>query len=138
MGRLATIGVKRYLEGQALWDKKFSNHVKKVARQREKNLALAKEDNIKMMSKLHDRLVRHHRSHPVTADNTSGESAASDNANNGNISLNSPLWNWSWALEGEDPPPSSIVARRDTVRFPRNNFFYVCIGGEGLELSIFI
>ena len=27
----------------------------------------------------------------------------------------SPLWGWAWALdEEEDPPPSSIVSRRDT------------------------
>lgn len=113
------LGAKRYLEGQALWDKKYSSHVKKVARQREKNLALAKEDNIKMMGKLHDRLVRQHRSSPVSSvtSSPSGENAASGDNNDGNLSLNSPLWNWSWALEGEDPPASSIVARRDTVRY---------------------
>jgi hypothetical protein len=26
----------------------------------------------------------------------------------------SPQWNWAWACEEEDPPPSSIVSRRDT------------------------
>lgn len=43
------------------------------------------------------------------------------------VILNSPLWTWGWALERENPPPSSIVARGDTVRtsnFPGTSFAY--------------
>lgn len=108
-------GAKRYLEGQALWDKKYSRQVKKVARHREKNLRLAKEDTNKVMDKLHNRLVREHRASSTASTPEAPGTPSEFSGDKGDISLNSPLWHWSWALEGERPPPSSIVARRDTV-----------------------
>jgi hypothetical protein len=121
-------GVKRYLEGRALWDKKFSRQAAKVARQREKKkpAPVGKRENVKvktMVGRLQDRFDRNFRSSTAAAHTPPGpgekeNATTTDNNNDANVFLNSPLWNWSWALEGaEDPPPSSIVARRDTVRF---------------------
>lgn len=41
--------------------------------------------------------------------------AAVENDSDIRVTLNSPLWTWSWALDDEVPPPSSIVARGDTA-----------------------
>ncbi|KAF9519527.1 hypothetical protein BS47DRAFT_1358130 [Hydnum rufescens UP504] len=121
--------VKRYLEGQALWDQKFSRQVEKVARQREKkNFEPAgKREHVKMMvGRLQDKLERKFRSSTAAAATTDtppdpdeNENATTTENNDANVFLNSPQWDWSWALEGEDPPPSSIVARRDTAEARR-------------------
>jgi hypothetical protein len=31
-------------------------------------------------------------------------------------------WDWAWALDGETPPPSAIVSRRDTVSSTPNSW----------------
>lgn len=133
----------RYLNGQALWDKKYKHALKSIRRHREKNLRNAKErDSGKirgMWQKRIDkeRLEREHRkesggskvsgrARTLDEDEPGWETeAASDVENDGEHgevekSLTDELvdqsWSWSWAWGGEVPPPSAIVSRRDFVR----------------------
>lgn len=134
IGVINEAATKRYLQGQAMWDKKYSHVTKTVARHRERNLKNAGKESIKIMNQLHRRLsvnpssLSSRSSTATNSQSASGSFASSTNAGtneSGSVSrgesitssshlLNSPLWSWTWALEGENPPPSSIVARRDT------------------------
>ena len=133
----------RYLNGQALWDKKYKHALKSIRRHRDKNLRNAKErDSGKirgMWQKRIDkeRLEREHRkesggskvsgrARTLDEDEPGWETeAASDVEDDGEHgeaekSLTDELvdqsWSWSWAWGGEVPPPSAIVSRRDFVR----------------------
>ncbi|EJT96875.1 alpha/beta-hydrolase [Dacryopinax primogenitus] len=94
---LADIGVikenaaKRYLHGQALWDKKFASTVRSVEKNRIKHLKRAGKDADRRASLYVTGKVNHRT-----------------------LNDEDPTWGWGWAVDGEDPPPSSIVARRDT------------------------
>jgi hypothetical protein len=133
----------RYLNGQALWDKKYKHALKSIRRHREKNLRNAKErDSGKirgMWQKRIDkeRLEREHKKDrggskasgrartPDENDQgweTDAASDVEDDGGHGEVekSLTDELvdqsWSWSWAWGGEVPPPSAIVSRRDFVR----------------------
>jgi hypothetical protein len=76
-----------------------------IEKHRRRNLEQAQEETIKRMSVLRQTLHKH-RSDKVTPDKVQ---PAKDGA------LEFPACGWAWALdEKEDPPPSSIVSRRDT------------------------
>lgn len=143
LGVINEAATKRYLQGQAMWDKKFSHATKSVARHREKNLKSAGKESVKIMNQLQRRLSMNpsasssRASVGVSSTSAAGSFASNTNSNtninttetigggkplqpadslssNPHTMLNSPLWSWTWALEGENPPPSSLVARRDT------------------------
>jgi len=120
IGTINEASAKRYLQGQAAWEKKFSHATKSVARNREKNLKLARKESLRTMSHIHTRLVRdfNHRNRASASSSAVnlGSSPSLDETDGPapQYLLNSTLWSWSWALEGENPPPSSLVARRDT------------------------
>jgi hypothetical protein len=120
LGLVTETGAKRYLEGQALWDKKYKDAAQKVIRDRERHLKLAKNHARKVMDRIQHKLdaVRAKEAEGVvggTKDAGEGPQVPPDGGDDIRIMLNSPLWTWSWALQGEDPPPSSIAARGDTV-----------------------
>ena len=119
LGLVTETAVKRYLEGQALWDKKYRNVARKVTRDREHHLKLSKEHACKVLERIQHKLdtVRRKGSEEVEGMTDAGEGlkTPSESCDEMRVMLNSPLWTWSWALQGEDPPPSSIVARGDTV-----------------------
>jgi hypothetical protein len=106
---VGTVGVinepsaKRYLEAQAVWDKKFKDTLKTISKQRQKNLEHSEvEDKARL-----DRLK---------------ESAPFQNrdTNEMNKVLNSTNWSWAWVHAGdENPPPAALVARRDTAEARR-------------------
>ncbi|KAG8768394.1 hypothetical protein FRC12_005594 [Ceratobasidium sp. 428] len=109
IGVINAAAVKRYLEGQALWDSKFASTIKSIAKQRTKNLELARKEGRKSIAALHDALAN---------GNANGERKSEDDTGSASSSvtfLGSSHWNMSWALDGENPPPSSIVSRRDTA-----------------------
>ncbi|KZT58695.1 alpha/beta-hydrolase [Calocera cornea HHB12733] len=91
IGVIKENAAKRYLHGQALWDKKFASTVRAVEKDRIKHLKKARKDADRRASMY----ITGKRNHRTLTD----EDAS---------------WGWSWALDGEEPPPSSIVARRDT------------------------
>jgi len=128
--------VRRYLKGQKAWEKKFSGLAKSIDKTRNKNLALAKTRDLQILQRLETRLqkaeagpsrVKMIEAPPVviTDDDATPSSPThplpSNDAESEDLShiqahqvLGSRQWSWGWALDGENPPPSSIVARRDT------------------------
>ena len=106
VGALCESSLRRYMQGKAKWDGKFSGTTKSVDKERRRNLKLAHKEGDKAMGHLESYLQK-----------------ATERSNSGFNVLDSPRlqkvtagsWNWSWALdEDEHPPPSSIVSRRDT------------------------
>lgn len=105
IGRFSELTMRRYLRDRIKFDKKFAHTSKSIEKHRRRNLERAKEETIKRMSILRQTLLRQ-----------CGEKATPDNPQGPkNGMIESPGWGWAWALdENEDPPPSSIVSRRDT------------------------
>ncbi|QRV97947.1 carbohydrate esterase family 10 protein [Ceratobasidium sp. AG-Ba] len=107
IGAINAAAVKRYLEGQALWDEKFKSTIKSIAKERAKHLELARKEGRKSIAALHGALANGSPSRKSEDDTGSASSSMTF--------LGSSTWNMSWALDGENPPPSSIVSRRDTA-----------------------
>lgn len=113
----------RYLNGQHLWDKKFHRAAKQVQKHRRKNLKMAKEkDGHKLLNMWEDRIRRKEREREGTDTEGSGWETEGDGAESGiatpdgeERSVLDQSWSWEWALQGEAPPPSAIVSRRDFV-----------------------
>lgn len=140
----------RYLNGQALWDKKFARKRKQVAKQRERNLKESRNKDAKKIGKMwRDRVEARKRvgrgngtkprgsgtpsisaasrtaaaGTPASVDTAAGvqsldsdaESVASWNSDEASRRMMTEDWSWKWALDGEAPPPSAIVSRRDFV-----------------------
>ncbi|QRW25189.1 carbohydrate esterase family 10 protein [Rhizoctonia solani] len=110
IGVINAAAVKRYLEGQALWDAKFSGTLKSIAKTRLKNLELARKEGRKSMGALAGGLAN-----GTLKDGEGGKEEADGSPSSSVTFLGSSNWSMSWALEGENPPPSSIVSRRDTA-----------------------
>lgn len=103
LGMVNEFGVKRYLDAQGIWEKRFKDTLKSVGKQRRKQIDEAEKEDSSRFTKLKA---------SVMARDT-------DDANK-NFLLNSDKWSWSWVVSGdENPPPSSIVARRDTAEARR-------------------
>ena len=101
VGRLSEHTINRFLNEREVFDKKFSNTLKSIEKHRRRNLERSKHDMIKWLGFLRQFL---HKSDDEAETERRKESV-----------ILSPRWNWAWALdEEEDPPPSSIVCRRDT------------------------
>ncbi|KAF8703687.1 hypothetical protein AX14_014142 [Amanita brunnescens Koide BX004] len=96
VGLLSERAIRRYLESAMIFDKKFARHAKAIERQRRQNLKRAEKQTTKSLEAYKDLAARR---------------------NNGTNRLEPTSMNksWAWALDvHEKPPPSSIVARRDT------------------------
>jgi hypothetical protein len=141
----------RYLNGQALWDKKFKHAIKTVARHRKRNLRVAHEKDSGKIDKMwQDKIKSRKEERERTAMAGEGEApntaagareTESEEVSETDIEIESDVeeeiihdtrggkekdksveedmisqsWSWSWALDGEAPPPSAIVSRRDFV-----------------------
>jgi hypothetical protein len=134
----------RYLNGQALWDKKFKHAIKTVQRHRKKNLKQAREkDSVKISDMWAERAAEARTKHlkPPSESQSSTRTSSdietdgwetNDEAalperhhrhqfGHGDKALDLPedmldkSWSWKWALEDEAPPPSAVVSRRDFV-----------------------
>ncbi|ORX35612.1 hypothetical protein BD324DRAFT_652162 [Kockovaella imperatae] len=132
----------RYLNGQALWDKKFKHAIKTVQRHRKKNLKQAREKDSKKIRDMWAERAKEARAKHLHApsDSQSSTRTSSDMETDGwetndesalperhhrhqfghaDKALNIPenmldkSWSWKWALEDEAPPPSAVVSRRD-------------------------
>lgn len=97
----------RYLTGQYLWDKKYKRARKEVEKHREKNLREARSKDGERIGRGIKGLYEEHHKRRAEVGEGEGDEHWS--------------WSWDWALDGEIPPPSAIVSRRDTVCF---YFFY--------------
>ncbi|KAF8841752.1 alpha/beta-hydrolase [Paxillus ammoniavirescens] len=102
IGVLSERAVRRYLEGKALFDKKYAKEMLTVEKHRNRNIDLAKKDiskNLVHLQELHK---------------GKGKGKGKETPRSFGDGLESPTGNWGWALADERPPPSSIVSRRDT------------------------
>ncbi|KAF9646179.1 alpha/beta-hydrolase [Thelephora ganbajun] len=106
VGAIPELSLRRYVQGKAKYDDKFSGTFKSVDKERKRNLKSARKEGDKSMGHLDSYLKK------VTEKSDSGINVL-DSPRLQKVTAGS--WNWSWALdEGEHPPPSSIVSRRDT------------------------
>jgi hypothetical protein len=104
IGVLSERAVRRYLEGKALFDKKYAKEMLTVEKHRNRNIDLAKKDiskNLVHLQELHKGKGK-------------GKGKAKETTKSFRDGLESSTGNWGWALADERPPPSSIVSRRDT------------------------
>lgn len=97
IGSLSERAIRRYVESAAVFERKFARHKKAVEKQRLRNLKRAEKQTTRSLEAYHDLAAKRNNalSNPLEP-----------------TSLNK---GWAWALDThERPPPSSIVARRDT------------------------
>ncbi|OBZ69937.1 AB hydrolase superfamily protein C4A8.06c [Grifola frondosa] len=103
IGVISELAVRRYLDGNAKFTKKFSKTSKSIEKKRQRNLDLAHKDTVRSMAQLQMYLQQEDGQDPDTSKGIKEGLAASGS------------WSLAWALdEDEHPPPSSIVSRRDT------------------------
>nr|XP_018262748.1 uncharacterized protein I303_04228 [Kwoniella dejecticola CBS 10117]OBR84906.1 hypothetical protein I303_04228 [Kwoniella dejecticola CBS 10117] len=119
----------RYINGQALWDKKYHRAAKGVKRRREKNLKIAQKEGGKIGHQwIHNierkRLLNDSEKQQSKQGIDDNESTVITSAEKGDDTKDKVSgmdkddqidWSesWTWALNGESPPPSAIVSRRD-------------------------
>jgi len=105
VGVISETSLRRYIQGKAEYEDKFSDTRRSIAKERERNLKLALEEADKSLGHIESCLWEF-----------------AEESESGQTVLGSPRFlkvaargrNWSWALDDEHPPPSSIVSRRDT------------------------
>ncbi|KAK2463097.1 hypothetical protein APHAL10511_004752 [Amanita phalloides] len=100
IGFLSERAIRRYLDSSAMFDRKYARHARAVEKQRRRNLRLAEKQATRSLEAYQDLAVKR-----------------SNGDNNAPNPFEPTLLNkgWAWALDvHEKPPPSSIVARRDT------------------------
>ena len=112
--------LRRYIEGSTKWNEKFAKTKEHIRKQRAHSFKLAKNDAALIVPQLQTHFFLH-------AEEVEGENKADDEGggNAGSkeertsieegLKPSAASWAWAWALDNsERPPPSSIVARRDT------------------------
>ncbi|KAJ6593444.1 hypothetical protein B0H19DRAFT_1090334 [Mycena capillaripes] len=110
IGVVSELAVRRYLDGTQRWDRKFASASKTVERHRQRNLERAKKDTVKNMNLLHNFIGREADAAKTKHDTDNTVMGVKDG-----LLASSGSWSWAWALDAnENPPPSSIVSRRDT------------------------
>lgn len=143
VGVLNENSVRRYIHGQAIWEKKFSGLARSIDAQRKKNMTLSQKKGAKMLDKLKRQLHLLEEGTP-SAEATTEPKTTADEEDHLDLSnvysktvLGSRQWTWGWAIDGENPPPSSIVARGDTKEARRlSEFADRQLGPGGEEHSI--
>lgn len=120
VAQLSEASVVRFLKTQRRFDQQFEHTIKSIEKSRRRNLSKAKEDTIKRVTVLQQSFQK--RADTMEEEDRSDTKiqmldlrATQSRVKFDQRVLSSPGWAWSWALdEMENPPPSSIVARRDT------------------------
>ncbi|WVR06766.1 hypothetical protein IAU60_003801 [Kwoniella sp. DSM 27419] len=104
----------RYLNGQALWDKKYRRAAKTVQRKREKNLKIAHKEGGKIGREWIKRAEKDQQKKPdKSKHHRRGDEHGSQSEGGEDLDVADQSWSWTWALNGEAPPPSAVVSRRD-------------------------
>jgi hypothetical protein len=108
IGVVSELAARRYIDGRTKYDHKFRREIKAIHRAREKQLAAARRDATKKknMAQLQAALFQDSDGLAYAGPSALADGLAAVTA--------SSSWTWAWALDEERPPPSSIVARRDT------------------------
>ena len=106
IGEISELAVRRWMDGTAKFGKKFGKTAKAIEKARERNIERSKQDTVRNMAQLQAFLHDEH-------EGNKGEAKRVGTVREGLAASGS--WQWAWALdEDENPPPSSIVSRRDT------------------------
>jgi hypothetical protein len=107
IGTLPERAIKRYVTAKERSDKKFAHAIKRIEKHRLRNIDRASRDMNQHIAALQHYLDRENQA--AAAPSTS-RSTSTDR-----VTRTTSCWNMAWVLdEDERPPPSSIVARRDT------------------------
>lgn len=113
LGALSELAVRRYLEGNAKFDKKFAKDFRAIQKQRDRNLELSRKDTMKNIAQLQV-------SKSSQSKNGKGKEPDTTKGFKEGLEAASASWSWAWALDTDErPPPSSIVSRRDTTEARR-------------------
>ncbi|KAJ3873324.1 hypothetical protein F5051DRAFT_506589 [Lentinula edodes] len=133
IGEISERAVRRSIAGHTFSEHKLSGTRKAIEQRRRKHLQRAREDTTRNMSAFKGSVER--ESKKMNQEEEQGSDEEGDDLYHGSRSPNSPYlsnnnaspfnigtallassgWSWSWALDNnEHPPPSSLVARRDT------------------------
>ncbi|KAA1470415.1 alpha/beta-hydrolase [Dentipellis sp. KUC8613] len=109
IGHLSERAVRRYVTGKAKLDKKFASTIKRIEKRRQHNLKIASKDAIDHISRL-----QHYLDKETEAEAEAGRAKGKQHTLREGLNA-SANWSLAWALDADErPPPSSIVARRDT------------------------
>ena len=113
VAQLSEETIRQYLINKRKFDQRFGHTKEAIEEKRQHNLAEAKKDTIKRITTVLQQSIGQKR---TEARGEEGREDVSLERNAGQrVLLSSPRWAWSWMLdEWENPPPSSLVARRDT------------------------
>jgi hypothetical protein len=107
IGTLPERAIERHVTAKQRSDKKFAQAIKRIEKQRLRNIDRASRDMNQHIAALQHYLDRESQ---ATATATTSRGTGTDR-----MTRTASCWNMAWALdEDERPPPSSIVARRDT------------------------
>ncbi|KAI0291222.1 hypothetical protein B0F90DRAFT_1778139 [Multifurca ochricompacta] len=107
IGTISELAIRRYIKGQEVINKKFSRTIKRIEKQRLRNID---RSNANMTQ--HIAALRYY----LDKERKGGGSDGAGSGGNAEAFITPPSWNMAWALDvDERPPPSSIVARRDTA-----------------------
>ncbi|KAJ7125142.1 Alpha/Beta hydrolase protein [Mycena epipterygia] len=110
VGVVSELAVRRFLDGTQRWDRKFAGALKTVEKHRHRNLERAKKDTVRNMNVLQNFIGREADAKAAGAKADKTVMGVKDG-----LLAASGSWSWAWALDAnENPPPSSIVSRRDT------------------------
>ncbi|KAL1941449.1 hypothetical protein VTO73DRAFT_7266 [Trametes versicolor] len=123
IGEVSELAVRRYIDGTAKFGKKFGKTTKAVEKARRRTLERAKLDTMRNMAQLQtffnadgERSTPPRTWQAEDGEGSSARAVRNDTAQGVKEGLAaSGSWAWAWALDADEhPPPSSIVARRDT------------------------
>lgn len=123
VGTLSERAIRRWVESQERFDKKFASTKQRIKKHRERNLKRGTQDAFKRITQLQHYLEREREAitppRPLTSVLENAQNKASHEEHKPGVReglLNaSASWSLAWALDADErPPPSSIVARRDT------------------------
>ncbi|GAA5875983.1 hypothetical protein JCM16303_006982 [Sporobolomyces ruberrimus] len=112
--------VKRYLAGKAIWDKKFAREQRKVNKNREKHLHKSVKEEAKRITRRAEEAEKRKKSNSANSGSkpstlSPGEPArVTDSPEPLDVAEEDNAIGGIWDLHGENPPPSSIAARKDT------------------------
>ncbi|KAJ7935116.1 hypothetical protein B0H13DRAFT_1949785 [Mycena leptocephala] len=116
VGVFSELAARRFLDGTQRWDRKFAGASKTVEKHRQRNLERAKKDIVRNMNMLHNFIGREADAKAKREDDMSEDKTQTTVMGiKDGLLASSGSWSWAWALDAnENPPPSSIVSRRDT------------------------
>ncbi len=109
IGTLPERALERYITAKERSDRKFAQTIKRIEKQRLRNVDRASRDMNQHIAALQHYLDGEGQADAVPVPSTSRGTGRD------RVTRTTSCWNMAWALdEDERPPPSSIVARRDT------------------------